>query len=111
MANEHEAPERIWLQVNGDPYDAGGEWTWCQHQIEDDDVEYVRADLSAPVLPPPGSEAEAEMVERVATDMFRGCQPGLYLGHVRDAVTAIRSALTAMRATGSQGDEGKEPAP
>jgi hypothetical protein len=33
------APERIWLQGYF------GESTWCDHQIHDDDVEYVRADI------------------------------------------------------------------
>lgn len=40
------APERIWLQDNGD-FDAASEVTWCQHRIEDNDTEYVRADLAA----------------------------------------------------------------
>jgi hypothetical protein len=33
------APERIWLQGYF------GESTWCDHQIHDDDVEYIRADI------------------------------------------------------------------
>ena len=40
------APERIWLQDNGD-FDAASEVTWCQHSIDDADTEYVRADLAA----------------------------------------------------------------
>ena len=40
------APERIWLQDNGD-FDAASEVTWCQHRIDDNDTEYVRADLAA----------------------------------------------------------------
>ncbi|MEX1185296.1 MAG: hypothetical protein WEA80_01740 [Gemmatimonadaceae bacterium] len=46
-----EAPERIWLQPTTVPYDRGGEWTWCWHEIGEGDipdVEYVRADR-APV--------------------------------------------------------------
>jgi hypothetical protein len=36
-----DAPERIWLQWE----DHAGESTWCQEPINDEDVEYVRADL------------------------------------------------------------------
>lgn len=46
-----DAPERIWLNDGGD-YEAAKEAmmyaegvTWCEHQIEDGDTEYVRADL------------------------------------------------------------------
>ena len=47
--NEYEAPERIWLQVDPDGL-CPGEWdsldgaTWCADKINDNDVEYVRAD-------------------------------------------------------------------
>ena len=42
------APDKIYLQV--DPDDEGtcgwiDEITWCQDKINDNDVEYVRADL------------------------------------------------------------------
>ncbi len=40
-------PDRIWLQPTTDPYDRGGEWTWCWHEVGEGDipdVEYVRAD-------------------------------------------------------------------
>ena len=45
-----EAPERIWLQDDGDwqLYDHGDEHvTWCQDKVNDNDTEYVRADLLA----------------------------------------------------------------
>jgi len=32
-------PKRIWLQPSQEP-----EVTWCRDKIEDDDVEYIRAD-------------------------------------------------------------------
>jgi len=38
------APDKIYLQIDGDSF---GEWegaTWCQDKINDTDVEYVRAD-------------------------------------------------------------------
>ena len=38
-----EAPDKIYLQIDGDSF---GEWegaTWCQDKINDTDVEYVRA--------------------------------------------------------------------
>lgn len=38
-----DAPERIWLQWV-EPHHA--ENTWCEDQINDHDIEYVRADLS-----------------------------------------------------------------
>jgi hypothetical protein len=41
-----DAPERIWLQWEED----FGESTWCQDPINDEDVEYVRADLIAAQL-------------------------------------------------------------
>lgn len=40
------AEERVYLQVDGDAF---GDWegvTWCKDQINDTDVEYVRADLA-----------------------------------------------------------------
>jgi len=36
--------ERIWLQTE---HEATGEMTWCEDKINDDDVEYVRADKVA----------------------------------------------------------------
>lgn len=38
MSDKTELPERIWLQPSEE------EITWCQDKINDDDVEYVRAD-------------------------------------------------------------------
>lgn len=38
--------ERIWLQRHDTDAMADAA-TWCQHRIDDDDVEYVRADLVA----------------------------------------------------------------
>ncbi len=42
-----DAPERIWLQRPcRDPENEWcGEVTWCDHKQEDDDTEYVRADI------------------------------------------------------------------
>jgi hypothetical protein len=42
------APERIWLQ-DDEGIDPDGDWfsaTWCGEQINDEDVEYIRADLA-----------------------------------------------------------------
>lgn len=41
-----EAPDRIWLQWGG-PY---GDNTFCEDQINSDDVEYIRADLHQKAL-------------------------------------------------------------
>lgn len=48
---------RIWLQPG-----EGDERTWCQDRINDEDVEYVRADLvcSASTMPLPGPENRSE---------------------------------------------------
>jgi len=35
-------PKRIWLQRYDDPNDI----TWCQHKVNDDDVEYVIANTA-----------------------------------------------------------------
>ncbi|TPE53047.1 hypothetical protein [Amaricoccus solimangrovi] len=57
-----EAPERIWLVPVGDDDDLA----WNEAATENGGrlfgAEYLRADLASP-LPPPGSEAEAAMVE------------------------------------------------
>jgi hypothetical protein len=44
-----DAPERIWLQrpCRSPESEWNGEVTWCDHAQEDDDTEYVRADLQA----------------------------------------------------------------
>lgn len=44
------APERIYLQGTADAPDCedpNSGVTWCWHQIDDTDVEYVRADIAA----------------------------------------------------------------
>lgn len=38
-----EPHERLWLQWEGD---GAGEVTWCQDAINEDDIEYVRADIA-----------------------------------------------------------------
>ena len=42
------APERIWLQrpCRDPESEWNGEVTWCDHAQEDDDTEYVRADVA-----------------------------------------------------------------
>ena len=60
-----EAPERIWLQDDGDwqLYDHGDEHvTWCQDKVNDNDTEYVRADLLAEAV-----EALRKMKRNAAT--------------------------------------------
>jgi len=44
MSQNDEAPEKIYLQVGEDGYDALDEMTWCADRIEGYDIEYVRAD-------------------------------------------------------------------
>jgi hypothetical protein len=48
--------ERIWLQP-------GAETTWCQHRINDDDVEYVRADIAASPAPTVSGEVAVKPLE------------------------------------------------
>lgn len=40
MSDEQQAPQRIWLQW----YGWSEENTWCVDKINDEDVEYIRAD-------------------------------------------------------------------
>lgn len=44
-----DAPKRIWLQHDpendGGPFNEAHEVTWCADKINDNDIEYVRADL------------------------------------------------------------------
>ena len=44
---ENDAEERIWLQrpCRAEDSEWYGEVTWCQDKVNDDDTEYVRADL------------------------------------------------------------------
>lgn len=42
------AHEKIWLQKDDD----AEEYTWCQDKINDNDIEYVRADVGGQVEPP-----------------------------------------------------------
>lgn len=47
-----EAPERIYLQTGFTKWDEGEPWptdgvTWCDEQVHDSDVEYVRRDVAA----------------------------------------------------------------
>jgi hypothetical protein len=42
-----EPPDRIWLQRDDGP---DFEWTWCSDKINDEDVEYIRADRVAELI-------------------------------------------------------------
>ena len=45
MSDKQKVFDRIWLQTCGDSMSEWyGEITWCQDKVNDDDVEYVRAD-------------------------------------------------------------------
>jgi hypothetical protein len=55
-----QGPAELWLQLHGDCSDAeldepvdytSGDVTWCWHRINDSDVRYVRADVSAASAP------------------------------------------------------------
>ena len=45
-----DAPKRIYLQHDpentGEPFSEANEVTWCTDKINDNDIEYVRADLA-----------------------------------------------------------------
>lgn len=48
MTDLSKAPERIWLQDSGDWCEDSffaGEITWCDHAVNEEDTEYVRADI------------------------------------------------------------------
>lgn len=87
------APERTWLQVGTDdwhlnePFPEYGEGvTWCHEPCTAAEVEYVRADLAAPV------EITDEMAQRAAASLRRtmalGSQPT-----DDDMRAALRAAL------------------
>ena len=77
------APERIYLQAGMDYTDAivNGEVTWCADRQEDDDTEYLRADLS------PSHEAFQQMREALEICVKHG---SVY-GH-KAAVAALKAA-------------------
>lgn len=74
------APERIWLQwghdLPGAPDPYLDDVTWCDEQIDDDDVGYVRTDVHA---------ADVERLER-------------YLFAARASCTTLESELKAVTA-------------
>jgi hypothetical protein len=75
-----DAPERIWLQDDGDFKGAQAAWaeiTWCESQVKDADTEYVRADLCDP-LADPRVRALMEAVDRYnqAAEAIGGCGDG-----------------------------------
>jgi len=105
------APERIWLQDNGD-FDAASEVTWCQHRIDDNDTEYIRADLAAvpaqvKVLAmrdagydtptDPRDEVIARLVE-AATHLCDGIATMLPPLGQSDRVLSLRAALAEAKA-------------
>lgn len=71
-----ETPERIFLVV-GDLSDIDDpalfrnldDVSWCEDQIDDHDIEYVRADLAAPIAP------RADVPENVMLALDRMCTP------------------------------------
>lgn len=47
MSNENQAPERVYLQVEDDDFEGA---SWCADRINEEDVEYIRADLLSNLL-------------------------------------------------------------
>lgn len=93
MANDPKAPERVWI-IPG--YRLGESMLAAPMLARDGEpggVEFIRADLCASPLPPPGSEGEAEMVERAWAAYKANVYPHRR-GPVKDAVkAALRAAL------------------
>lgn len=61
-ANMKTWPKKIWLQHGDDsdsipPFESLVETTWCQDNINSNDVEYIRADLCAPLSDSTGGKS------------------------------------------------------
>lgn len=73
----NDAPERIWLQDDGDYSKARlalSDLTWCEDQINDADTEYRRADLAvtdAEIMAHPKVKALVEILQ-LGVDLIDG---------------------------------------
>jgi len=81
-----EAHKRIWLQYHDEDI------TWCQDQINDTDVEYVRADIA--------TQASAATIERLKEVAFQSQNAAIDLAKKLDSLEAenarLREALHMM---------------
>lgn len=96
MADQNNAPERIWLQdAIGPEYDR----TWCAEQINDDDTLYIRADLARADRAAPEGQARAQIANlSVWSGKAHPDQQLVDLSHVLailDTTLASREALPA----------------
>ena len=81
-----DAPDRIWLQDDGDYSKARlaiGDLTWYEDQINDADTEYVRADLHAEAIeairtpsPTPTTPVTVQEAARVLLNVLHGWDDG-----------------------------------
>jgi len=85
---QNTAPERIWLQDDGDytgakqaAWDSDTGVTWCEDQINEDDTGYIRADLHERLVAKAVAAALEEAINRV-----NGC----------DRVSEVQPAIRAL---------------
>lgn len=78
------APDRIWLQDAGD-YEGAAEFevTWCSEPQDDDDTEYIRADLVQALI------KAAHDLDRQYCDNDLG-PSALAMGRLREAYMRIK---------------------
>jgi hypothetical protein len=86
--------ERIWLQKGAG---LDGETTWCQDRIDDDDVEYIRADLvSALVRETPGDRELREAWDLIA-DFFGGYSDGDKAADLTVAIETLKAVRNLLQ--------------
>ena len=89
MSDLHNAPKAIWLQVDPEG-DGPGEWdthsdaTWCVDKINNNDIEYVRADL-------------IEDIERQRDKLLTICQNVVDRGIGASDVKAMKEAIASVK--------------
>ena len=96
-----EAPERIWLQDDGDwqLHDHGDEHvTRCQDKVNDNDTEYVRADLLAEAV---GALHIIDALD--PEEHINGCSSDALRGLVLRMGEAARAALATINGDKTNG--------
>ena len=94
------APELIWLQDDGDYKGAVAslsELTWCVNQINENDTEYVRADLCDPQYERVTQLVDAAIAENTAANKrVTSRERKQYIRGRIEALKDLRAALRAL---------------
>lgn len=104
-----DAPERIWLQVCDDAgcvesFAEHDGVTWCQHRINDTDIEYVRADRIAALEAENAEWRRLRDPQTLHANLLRGLPAQLTLEQRRhlagndERIAALEAALEQARA-------------